>query len=83
MSQQGENSSYQFGTWHLGISRCGDASVKIARQDYEMRNAEERQVDQVVSDFNRCGTKVDDVQETKKFGRVRHTIRLGIRLVTI
>ncbi len=60
----------QCGIWHLRTSDLleVEGSVRTARQGSEVKDAEDRKIDQVESELGRYGAVVGALQETKWFG---------------
>ena len=56
---------WHLASWNVRSVLDIEGSVKTARQDCEVRDAEDRKIDQVVSELNRYGIVVAALQETK------------------
>ena len=67
--------AWSLATWNVRSLVDGEGSVQTARQRKEEANAEERRIDQVMSELNRYKIDVAALQETKWFGD--ETYRVG------
>ena len=61
-------SLWHLASWNVRSMLDVEGSIKTARQRCETREAEDRKIDQVVSEVGRYGVVVAALQETKWFG---------------
>ena len=67
---------WRLATWNLRTLLDVEGSIQTSRQGYETANAEDRRIDQLVSEFERYNVVVGGLQETKCLDRVGNSVVL-------